>query len=53
MIHPLPLTSRSRMDIAMHKGVPDRVPGMCQLSLGHYLLNTDSAPARMYIFETV
>jgi len=42
------LTSRERMTIAMHKGVPDRVPVMCQLSIGHYLLNTDVTPARLW-----
>lgn len=45
---PLPLASRTRMAIAMKKGVPDRVPVMCQLSIGHYLLNTDVTPARMW-----
>jgi uroporphyrinogen-III decarboxylase len=34
------MTSRERMDIAMHLGTPDRVPVMCQLSLGHYFLNS-------------
>ena len=36
------------MDTAMHKGIPDRVPGMCQLSIGHYLLNTGVSPARLW-----
>ena len=27
-----------RMDVAMRLGVPDRVPVMCQLALGHYFL---------------
>ncbi len=43
-----PLTSRERMAIAMRKGVPDRVPVMCQLSIGHYLLNTGVSPARLW-----
>ena len=34
------MTSRERMDIAMHLGTPDRVPVMCQLALGHYFLNS-------------
>src|SRR6185503_4078134 len=34
------MTSRERMHIAMHLGTPDRVPVMCQLSLGHYFLNS-------------
>ena len=42
------MTSRQRMAIAMNKGIPDRVPGMCQLSLGHYLLNTGISPARLW-----
>ncbi|MBN1290954.1 MAG: hypothetical protein JXB48_03865 [Candidatus Latescibacteria bacterium] len=42
------LTSRERMAVAMRKGIPDRVPGMCQLSLGHYLLNTGIPPARLW-----
>ncbi len=42
------LTPRQRMDIAMRNGTPDRVPGMCQLSLGHYLLNTGIPPARLW-----
>ncbi|MCE5249821.1 uroporphyrinogen decarboxylase family protein [bacterium] len=46
--HSVPMTPLSRMDIAMHKGIPDRVPVMCQLSLGHYLLNTGIAPARLW-----
>jgi uroporphyrinogen-III decarboxylase len=41
-------SSRSRMANAMQKGKPDRVPVMCQLSIGHYLLNTPVTPARMW-----
>src|SRR5688500_10018398 len=40
-------TSRERMDAAMRpRGarIPDRVPVMCQLALGHYFLNA-TAPA--------
>jgi uroporphyrinogen-III decarboxylase len=36
------MTSRERMDHAMHPRegrLPDRVPVMCQLALGHYFLN--------------
>jgi len=36
------------MAIAMRKGVPDRIPVMCQLSIGHYLLNTGISPARLW-----
>ena len=42
------MTSRERMAIAMQKGKPDRIPGMCQLSIGHYLLNTGIPPARLW-----
>ena len=34
------LTSKERMERAMWLEEPDRVPVMCQLSLGHYFLNT-------------
>ncbi len=34
------MNSRERMDVAMQKKQPDRVPVMCQLALGHYFLNT-------------
>jgi hypothetical protein len=33
------VTGRERMDVAMRLGVADRVPVMCQLSLGHYFLH--------------
>ena len=33
------MNSKERMAAAMRLGVPDRVPVMCQLSLGHYFLN--------------
>jgi hypothetical protein len=34
------MTSRERMRITMRLGEPDRVPVMCQLSLGHYFLQS-------------
>ncbi len=34
------MNSRERMDRAMHLGEADRVPVMCQLSLGHYFLQS-------------
>jgi hypothetical protein len=46
--HTPSMTPRSRMEIAMRKGIPDRVPAMCQLSIGHYLLNTGVSPARLW-----
>lgn len=33
------MNGRERLDVAMRLGTPDRVPLMCQLSLGHYFLN--------------
>ncbi len=38
------MTSKERMFIAMSCGVPDRVPVMCQLSLGHYFLHSGIDP---------
>ena len=34
------MTGRERMAIAMRLGIPDRVPVMCQLALGHYFLQS-------------
>jgi Uroporphyrinogen decarboxylase (URO-D) len=34
------MTAKERMRLAMGAGVPDRVPAMCQLSIGHLLLQT-------------
>ncbi|HYG97663.1 MAG TPA: uroporphyrinogen decarboxylase family protein [Terriglobales bacterium] len=42
------MTSKERMDIAMHLGTPDRVPVMCQLALGHYFLNTGLDPIAIW-----
>ena len=38
------MTSKERMAQAMHLKVPDRVPVMCQLSLGHYFLHSGVKP---------
>lgn len=38
------MNSKTRMKSAMGLSVPDRVPLMCQLSLGHYFLNADVKP---------
>jgi len=35
------MTGKQRIAAAMRLQVPDRVPVMCQLSLGHYFLNVD------------
>ncbi len=42
------MTSRERMLAAMSHNTPDRVPVMCQLSLGHYFLNTRYEPSRIW-----
>ena len=45
------MTSRERMEIAMHPQyarVPDRVPVMCQLALGHYFLQADGGPVDIW-----
>jgi len=34
------VTGRERIAVAMRLGVPDRVPVMCQLALGHYFLQS-------------
>lgn len=38
------MTGKERMNTAMRLGLPDRVPVMCQLSLGHYFLQTGLDP---------
>jgi len=40
--------SRVRMRAAMRHEPVDRVPVMCQLAVGHYLLNTPIAPADLW-----
>lgn len=42
------MNSRERMAAAMHNQLPDRVPVMCQLALGHYFLNTGLPPHRIW-----
>lgn len=42
------MNSRERMDVAMHLGTPDRVPVMCQLSLGHYFLHSGVDPIEIW-----
>ena len=42
------MTGRERIMAAMNLRQPDRVPVMCQLSMGHYLLNLDMSPARYW-----
>ncbi len=42
------MTSRERVVAAMNLQEPDRVPVMCQLSMGHYLVNIDVSPAEYW-----
>jgi len=42
------MNSRERMIAAMSLHEPDRVPVMCQLSIGHILLNTDVSPVDLW-----
>lgn len=42
------MNSRQRIDAAMRHEPVDRVPVMCQLAIGHYLLHTDVAPADLW-----
>ena len=42
------MTSRERMAAAMALGRPDRVPVMCQLSVGHMLLRTGTRPTTFW-----
>lgn len=42
------LTSRERVAAAMAKEVPDRIPVMCQLSIGHYFLQTRFDPIEIW-----
>lgn len=43
------MTSRERVVTALHRQQPDRVPVMCQLSIGHYLVNLDLDPAQYWL----
>ncbi len=42
------MNSKERMVAAMSHETPDRVPVMCQLSLGHYFLNCKYQPSRIW-----
>ena len=42
------MDSRTRMALAMRQQIPDRVPVMCQLALGHYFLHTDIPPHKIW-----
>lgn len=38
------MNGKERVALAMRNEIPDRVPVMCQLAFGHYLLNSDLPP---------
>jgi len=42
------MNSKERMLASMNHEIPDRVPVMCQLSLGHYFLNSEIQPSRIW-----
>ena len=42
------MNGRERIALTMQHKEPDRVPVMCQLSLGHYLINTDISPHELW-----
>ncbi|NUQ61202.1 MAG: hypothetical protein HUU20_01870 [Pirellulales bacterium] len=42
------MNGRERIRAAMRHEPVDRVPVMCQLAIGHYLLNTDVAPVDLW-----
>lgn len=42
------MNGKQRMALAMQHKQPDRVPVMCQLSLGHYFLNAGLPPHRVW-----
>jgi len=42
------MNGRERIRAAMRHQPVDRVPVMCQLAIGHYLLNTEVAPADLW-----
>jgi uroporphyrinogen-III decarboxylase len=42
------MNGRERINMAMRHLRPDRVPVMCQLSMGHYFLNTHVRPHRLW-----
>ncbi|RPJ20554.1 MAG: hypothetical protein EHM35_19325, partial [Planctomycetaceae bacterium] len=42
------MNGKQRMAMATRHEIPDRVPVMCQLALGHYFLNTDLKPHQIW-----
>ena len=47
------MNSRERVASAMRHEIPDRVPVMCQLALGHYFLHSGHAPADIWFDSEV
>lgn len=43
------MNGRERIALAMRHEIPDRVPVMCQLALGHYFLNTELPPHQIWL----
>jgi hypothetical protein len=43
------MTSKERISKAMQLGIPDRVPLMCQLSIGHYFQNSKLNPIDIWL----
>ncbi len=42
------MNGRERISLAMRHQLPDRVPVMCQLAIGHYFLNTPLKPHEIW-----
>ncbi|MHC4204737.1 MAG: hypothetical protein ACYSTT_08800, partial [Planctomycetota bacterium] len=42
------MNSKERIAAAMNHEIPDRVPVMCQLALGHYFLNCNYNPSQIW-----
>jgi len=42
------MNGKERIALAMRNQIPDRVPVMCQLATGHYVLNTDVPPHALF-----
>ncbi len=47
------MNSRERVARAMRHEIPDRVPVMCQLALGHFFLHSEQAPADIWFDSEV
>ena len=47
------MNSRERVAAAMGHRIPDRVPVLCQLALGHYFLHSQFEPAEIWFDSEV